>query len=180
MTLNPYQAPSLAAEAARVPELALRGELYVDGDDVVAPRLGAQFPDRCVVCNQPAAGYRLEQRLGWHPRWVYVLILSPFIYVIVSLLTRRRARLSIGLCPLHRQRRTLGRVVGVCLIALGSASCAVASGARSAELALPLSMALMLLGVLVGALMSRTVTTRHIDAEDVRIRTGRAFLDSLR
>lgn len=181
MTLNPFQAPSLAAENARVTGASGgAGSLYVDGDVVVAAVVGSYFPDRCVMCNEPAQGFKLDQKLFWHPRWVFFLVISPLIYVIAALITRKSAQVSVGLCDAHRRRRRRGRLIGGCILALGVSGCAVLSGARGMELLFLSSLLLTLTGFVTLALMARTVTPVRIDEREVRMKTGRAFLESLR
>ena len=72
-------------------------------------RFGATFPDRCVVCNQPANGYRVTKTLYWHPPAVYFAILAGvLIYAIIALIVRKEASVSFGLCPEHKKRRHTG------------------------------------------------------------------------
>ena len=68
-----------------------------------------EFPDRCVICNCPAEGFRLKRTAYWHPGWVYLLILiSIVIYAVVALIVRKSVRLEYGLCPKHKARRVTG------------------------------------------------------------------------
>ncbi len=70
----------------------------------------AELPDRCVKSNLPAETH-LPRDLTWHPVWVYLLVLlSPLIYIIVALLIRKKAKISIGLtdaCAAKRRNAIL-------------------------------------------------------------------------
>jgi hypothetical protein len=102
--VNPYAAP--LGESVLTPELIQpSGGIWRDGNRLVMYK-GATLPDRCVHCNSPAEGRRLLRRLYWHSPWIYLLILaSVWIYIIVALIVRQKAVVSIGLCNQHYRRR---------------------------------------------------------------------------
>jgi hypothetical protein len=66
----------------------------------------AQLPDRCMVCNAPANGFRLKRNLYWHPPAWYLLICAGLLfYAIAALIVRKQAKIEIGLCGKHVQKR---------------------------------------------------------------------------
>ena len=77
--------------------------------------------------NQPT-GERLRRRLYWHSPWLYVLLASPVIFVIVALVSRQSADIKIGLCRERIVRRKwiiagawLGAFLGIGICASGGA-----------------------------------------------------------
>ncbi len=57
----------------------------------------AILPDQCVKTNDPAFGKRLKVNLIWHHPALYLLILlNLFIYAIVAIAVRKRAKVEIG------------------------------------------------------------------------------------
>ena len=60
----------LRARRAVVSVTAQADGVWRDGKIIVMSH-DASFPDRCVKCNQPAAGYRLKRKLTWHPSGWY-------------------------------------------------------------------------------------------------------------
>src|SRR4051794_27642362 len=101
---NPYAPPSLEADSARADSGLLSGytgALRREGDLLVIPVVGASFPKRCVVCNQPGVK-RLQRKLFWHPPGYYLLILAgALIYVIAAMTVRKRASFEVSLCAAH-------------------------------------------------------------------------------
>jgi hypothetical protein len=102
----------------------------------------SEWPDRCVICNSPANGYRFKTGLWWSPRWALALgaISLPLAITFLFLISRsgfaasqkplwslfalitlfplfflRMAEARIGLCTLHRNRRRRAILAGVFL-----------------------------------------------------------------
>ena len=91
-------------------------------------RSGA-LPDRCVVCNADAAGYRVTRKLYWAPTaWKVGAFLSPFSMIGLAMATdngifaalfwpvalvamiahtfvRKKLELEVAFCPRHRRVR---------------------------------------------------------------------------
>src|SRR5690242_4311267 len=75
------------------------------GDKLVIPH-NAPLPDRCVKCNAPAHGFRLQRNLTWlHPAYLLLLFGGLVIYAIVSAVVSKNAEIHVGVCPKHRRRR---------------------------------------------------------------------------
>jgi hypothetical protein len=102
--VNRFAAPS--TELVTTFEL-LPGEVgcWQEGTTLVMTR-GVELPDRCIKCNLPAGGYKLECRVSWHPGLVYALLaMGPLIYFVVAVFVSNRATILVGLCELHRKKR---------------------------------------------------------------------------
>lgn len=174
---NPY-APPRAVDIAFDPTLSGPTEgLRREGDLVVIPVRGTRFPDRCVVCNQPAVK-RLGRKLYWHVPFVYALIcIGVLVYAIVALIVRKGAQFEVGLCEAHATRRRNGILIGW----LGFFACLVATIAvadRAPALML-LFIVLMIAAPVVGILMTQVVTAKRIDKQYAWLKVGRPFLESL-
>lgn len=57
------------------------------------------LPDRCVRCNRPAFGKRVQLTLRWHPWWAWLV---PFI---LAMFVTRRTKVSFPVCIEHWVRR---------------------------------------------------------------------------
>jgi hypothetical protein len=69
-------------------------------------RKEASLPDRCVKCDGAASGEKLTRKLFWHHPALYLLIIPGLlIYAIIATIVGKRAKIQIGLCHPHRQRR---------------------------------------------------------------------------
>src|SRR5262245_5268584 len=93
---NPYAPPRLESDFLPTPGGA--ASIRREGDLVVIPAHGAEFPPRCVICNQPAT-QRLRRRVAWHPPAYYLAICAGvLIYVIIALFVNKLASFEVGLC----------------------------------------------------------------------------------
>jgi hypothetical protein len=150
--------------------------VHREGDVLVAPREGAILPARCVRCNEPA-GRRLMRRLYWHPPALYLLIfISLCVYLIPALVFRKKAVLEVGLCERHFRRRRWGIGLGWGGFVIGGV---VFVGSIEPYPLLGLSFLLVtLLSPIIGVVMAQVVSPKRIDAERVRLKVGRPFLES--
>lgn len=159
---NPYAAP----EAGIVGRHAVRpeaGEMWCDGK-ILVTRKGAEFPDRCVKCDQSAEGYRLKRSLSWHPSGWYLLVLvSPILYIIVALCVRWTAKAAIPLCPTHRAKRRnamlsgwIGALLGVVLFVVGLTD-------QNLGVLILVGFLLIIFSAIFGLLRAQTVTPTRID-----------------
>ena len=194
---NPYAPPVADVEAP--PDGA---DLRRDGR-LVRMGIGARFPDRCVRCNQPAGGQRVERSLYWRPAWwrwttggsllilfagsgmsvflsaLFVLFLVGF--VVADIFVRRRVVIELGLCERHRKRRAGAMVAFVTSwVLLIGLSVAGVSGARTVEewwywvLALAMFVLAMVAGLLYRVRLAR-MTDDHMWLGG----TGRPFYEAL-
>lgn len=73
--------------------------MWNNGLHVVCSRHSA-LPDGCVKCGAREV-VRRTKKLAWHEPWLYVLLLSPLIYVIVAFIVRKESRIEYGYCQEH-------------------------------------------------------------------------------
>jgi hypothetical protein len=180
---NPYAPPSEDAQRGAGTESQAAGGIRREGDTIVVPRQGSVFPDRCVQCNQPANGYRLQRKLHWHPPWVYFMILlNVWVYVIVALIVRKKAEVAVGLCEAHRRKRKNAILLGWIgsLAMMGTCSGGIALEREA------IGPVLMVLGgvgffvfLIVGLIRARVALPKKMDDNDVWLKVGRPFADSL-
>jgi hypothetical protein len=173
---NPYAPPQAETDfGARLAgsDQVLRRE----GDLLVIPVLGASFPARCVMCNQPGQ-HRLGRKLWWHPPGYYALIcIGWLIYAIVALIVRKSATFEVALCDAHAGRRRNGILLGW----LGVPACII-GGLVLIDSAPTLAIVLFFVafGLLVTSLvMIRLVTASRIQDGFAWLKVGRPFLDSI-
>jgi Zn-finger in Ran binding protein and others len=87
------------------PPPELTGGIWREGSTLVMSK-DASLPDHCVKCDAPANGYRLKRNLTWHHPALYLLLLMAWlIYLIVSMIVRKRATVYLGLCRAHYEKR---------------------------------------------------------------------------
>ncbi|MES1175314.1 MAG: hypothetical protein ABUL62_13420 [Myxococcales bacterium] len=179
MNQNPYAPPSLQADGEGLlgSSPGDGGGLRREGDLVVIPVSGAAFPPRCVVCNESAVK-RLKRRAFWHPPGYFaLLVVGVWIYVIVSLIVRKRADFDVGLCQRHVERRRNGMLIGW----IGSIACFIAAIATASQY--PVLAVLFGLGclgsIIAGAVMVRVVTPKRIDKQYAWLKFDKPFLDSI-
>jgi hypothetical protein len=103
---NPY-APPKSWAFDQVHLLVDPNAAWRDGN-LLMTRKGAVLPDRCLKCNATAEGYQFERTLSWiSPWWILVLlVLGPLLFAIVYLAVRKQGKVTVGLCPRHRSRRS--------------------------------------------------------------------------
>ena len=177
---NPYASPM--SDAPPVLAQPSDGGLWQRRGTLVVAR-GATFPDRCVKCNEPAAGRVLKRRLAWHPGWVYVLILAGLVvYVIVALIIQKKMTIRVGICARHHARRQ-GLIATGWLIMFGSAMIPVFLSSIP-RINVGMFAGAGLVGVFGGliflALGAQFISTSRIDRNFAWIKnTGREFRRSL-
>lgn len=140
-----------------------RGGVWRENELLVAEK-GSVLPDRCVKCNGPAEGFRLQRKLTWHPSGYYFLIIFPglLIYALVAMCISKRATLHVGLCSDHRRKRTNGMLVAWGLFAASLASFFAAAAFRSGWLVV-IGFLLLLASPIYGSITCRTISPKRID-----------------
>ena len=197
--LSPVAAIPAAGPTAQSPALleyatpnALAHDRGLIGFDGVALVMAKNLvaPDRCVKCNAPAQGYQLLRRVHWHHPALYLLLFKLPLYLLVALMVRKTAKVSVGLCPVHRSARRRDMVIAsmLCLVGpvilFGSAIFGAQAGGREGESVMTLGMmgglVMFMLGLLVSIKKVPVVAARRIDDHYVYLAgAGRPFLDSL-
>ncbi len=132
---------------------------------------GSALPKRCVKCNEPAVRLR-KHTLHWHdPGFYFLLLLSPFVYLIVMLRVRQSASLSVGVCQRHLARQSRIWSIALLLIVGGFATVCLAACLHGPArhnfglLVLLSGVAMITGGVCYGAIWSRLLWAKRIDAD---------------
>ena len=183
--LNPYAPPRRAAEEDRspfrrrsAPEPRARTNAWFEDGRVVAPRIGAELPERCVVCSRPTS-FKLKRDLAWlHPAYSLLILAGWILYIIVFMVARKTATLYVGLCDEHERRRKNGLVVlwGGVLAAIVTVFLGLSS---NAPMLLLFSVVGMLVALIAGGLMSRVITVKKMDEQYVYFTAGAEFMRAL-
>jgi hypothetical protein len=180
--LNPYAAPvpSFLPEPACSDSAEISSDnseespndngVWRDGNLLFVCK-GSALPKRCVKCNEPA--HRLRKHiLHWHePDFYFLLLLSPFVYLIVMQKVRQSASLSIGVCRRHLAQRSRIWSIALLLIVGGLAMIFLAAclrGPARQDFALPVllfGVAMITVGVCYGIIWSRLLWAKRIDAD---------------
>ena len=169
---NPFAPPSASLEDASA------DRVWRDGKVLVAP-LGAELPPRCVKCGEPATQMKKRTYYWHHPALYLIVFCALLIYLIVALIFRRRATLTVGLCPVHVKKRRIGILVGW-LGALAGIVLAVAGGSQDSCGVMLAGLALFLGTIIAGLFMARVLYPEHIDATYARMKgCGEGFLAEL-
>ena len=143
-------------------------------------RIGSAAPDRCVKCNEPAVQPIKARWMRWHhPGWYLLIFINVLIYVIVGLFVRKKARVALGLCAKHYQRRRVALAIGTGGFVFGLLAVFYGMNANATGFAL-LGAMVLLAALLVSLYGSRIAYPSRITKEEVRLKgCGAAFLDSL-
>ncbi len=151
--------------------------MWHDGKTLVVSH-NADFPDRCVKCNQRADGYRLKRRLTWHPAgWYALILINIIVYAIVATIIQKKSTVYVGLCETHRRRRLWLIGLGLALPLLGIAGCTATIENANA-------VGIGAVGVIAGIVLliagTSVLAAQSIDERFARIRGAhRSFLASL-
>jgi hypothetical protein len=178
--INPYAAPvDDDGPRDREPRRTKKSRAWREGDRVVVRKDDARLPKRCVVCNVSVRGERQRKQLSWNPPWVTVLIFVGLLfYVIAVAVTRKSAWVEFALCEQHDARRRNGLIL--LWSGLGGGIGLMILGAIVEEPSLiVLGIGLLVVGIVAGAIMARTLHPTKIDEEYVWLNVGRPFLDSI-
>lgn len=113
---NPYAPPRSdlqgPAEDPAVAGVWRRGDLLV-----MEP--GAVLPERCIVCNGPADLYHPKNLYWHHPAINYLMLLNKVLFLVVSLLAKKKVQVDLPLCHCHERRRKRWATVAAILIMIG-------------------------------------------------------------
>jgi hypothetical protein len=172
---NPY-APPKAVEPVRRPGPG-DADAWRDGE-VLVLRHDAELPDRCLKCASPTepGRDRFFRTLSWHhPAWFLIFLISWPLYLIAYFLVRKRAWVTVALCPIHRKKRLRAIAVGWLLTLAGIGLIAAAIMLLDENnrpgpiepMTLLSGIALLAAGVLIGVFGSRVLVPKRIDREYV-------------
>jgi hypothetical protein len=159
---NPYAAPEVIT--GRHVE---RSGYWRDRDALIMTK-DAILPGRCLKCDVTTAR-RLKRTLSWHPTAYYVLLLlSPILYVIVALIVRKTATVSLPFCDDHVRQRRWAIAVGW-LTVLSSIPVIILGTMLGlpSTLVVGIGLALILAGAFYGVIRSLVAETKKIDKQFV-------------
>lgn len=175
--MEPPQNP-FAPPRAQLGVGAGEGSCWRDGQVLVTLR-DAELPPACVKCGQPAAELKRRTFYWHHPALYLIAICALLVYLVVAILVRRKATVTVGLCAEHRGRRLRGigagwggALAGIALMVAGGYldSCGVMAGGG----------AVFLGGIIAGMFLSRVLYPERIDRDFARLKgCGGAFLAML-
>lgn len=146
---------------------------------------GRLLPDRCIRCNEPCGGYRLKRNLYWYHPAIYLLLLfSPVIplaflaFLIVALVIRKKAKVDVPICTVHREQRKRRLIVSVSIsvaavIAIVGTIAFMKASALAASLGVIAGIAL-LGSVIAAVVFGRMVEPTKIDATYAFLKGARA------
>ncbi len=197
-TYNPYAPPQAEIDAAPPDRVGT----YRDGK-LVRMVVDGRLPDRCVRCDGPAQGYRIERALYWRPswwRWVIWLSLpvlfvlsgiEPLLmamfwlvvigFVLADIFVRRKVVVEYGLCERHRRLRT-GVLAGFALswVVLISLAAAGAIGIPAVQYWWFWLTALVMFALAAAASLLYRVRLARLTEEHLWLQgTGRPFYQAL-
>ena len=150
------------------PLVASGTDAWQSGDAVVTLH-GATLPARCARCNGAATGKPVSRTLYWQPRWVYLSLLVPPVYIVLHLVLRRRVTVSVPICEEHRQRRQKFIVFRCFLlaIAIGAVMVAIFYGLEGIP---GLALFILVAALSIGDPYVTLVSTKYIGTQYVWIR----------
>ena len=196
--INPYAPPQ--SDVATPPAAARAA--FCEGD-LVRMHHTAALPDRCIRCNAPAGGYRVERALYWRPNWwrgviwgsvptlvvlgtIIPMALALFWMLLIVLpvadyFFHRKVVVEYGLCRDHRRWRTAARYAFVASwVMLIGLVVATLRGFRATEHGWFWILALVMLVLAVVASVLYRVRLARITESEIWLRgTGRPFYQGL-
>jgi hypothetical protein len=158
---NPYAPPEsdLAGPAAGD---APDGEGIWRSGSLLVMEKGARLPNRCIRCNQPAST-RLSRKLSWHRPLIYLtLVIHLFVYLIIALIARKRARIEVPLCDEHARKRRWAVGISVTMLVLSVVFAGLAIVDDQVGLFVSLWWVILLF-IILTAVSARTVAPKKID-----------------
>ena len=167
---NPYAPPKskvLADELdAGIPDRVVP---YIDGKLLVVQN-GAELPDRCLKCNSPADGYRFSRSVSWHrPAWFVLVFVSLWLYILVYFFVRWKAKITVGLCPRHRRKRTRAIALGwlIALTGIGLTTAGAWAWNQENPAMIIAGVIAIPMGLTIGILGSRVLVVKRIDNQHI-------------
>jgi hypothetical protein len=157
--------------------------LYRDGNELVVER-DAELPHRCVHCNAEGT-WRRQRQFYWNPSWIWLFTLVCSLGVLLlAILTRKRFRMEVSLCPVHQKRRSRGILIAWmgAAMAVGLFWVIIARDYSDDWAALlgVISIFLLLISIWFGSFTANVLTARRIGPRAARFsRACPAFLEKL-
>ena len=121
-----------------------------------------------------------QRTFRWHhPAYYFFILVNILLYAIVAMAVQKQAKVTVGLCIAHRQRRF--RTLLACwLTFLSGIVLIIASAAYNIDFLIIPGVILIPVGFICAIIFSRLLTPAGIDKSQVRLKgCGKAFLESL-
>lgn len=176
---NPYAAPRSDLNTGIGASGAFERPYWRSGA-LLLVRHGVTLPSRCVKCNAEVADPLKKARFHWHHQaWFVLLLLNVILYAVVSLVVRRHADVTFGLCTEHRRRRKHALLMGMAGAAFAIALFVAAFIAEQPALA-PLALLAFFASLIYAVVKGRTLLPVRIDRSGAQFKgCGEDFLASL-
>ena len=179
---NPYAPPESELNTAAIGGVWRRQKLVV-------MQRGAEFPDRCIHCNEVAEPGK-EVRIHYLNIWLRLALIVFFLafnvfalipILIISRIFRKTAKLKIPLCQKHRRKRfwiTVATVV--LLIASIALSVISAKGYGYDDATFQISVVIFIVAFILAVVRGQLLRAKKIDQQLMIFRGAKPpFLDSL-
>lgn len=102
------QIPQASRPQQSLPNHPLSSSLFRQNDEFAIHK-SAQMPERCVKCNEYVSKYNsgsfTRQKYRWHHPAIYFALISPIIYVVLSIALSQKVTLNIPMCNEHIEKR---------------------------------------------------------------------------
>lgn len=168
--VNPYAPPR---SEVQTPVEAPLGQtpnagVWRKGASLLVMQKGMHLPNRCLVCNGPAA-VQYPKKMYWHHPGLYFLILmGPLIYIIAALIGRKKADVVLPLCTEHAAKRKKAATLSSLLIVIGlvamMGSCTQIEGEGTSFALLFLGgFVILVAGAIVSAVGANLIVPKKID-----------------
>lgn len=189
--VNPFAvSPNISsAPPVLVHQPGISDSTFRYGKYMAVRRTNALMKPQCIKTSQ-ATETKLKRVLYWHHPAIFLLVLvSPLIYIIVSLIMRKRAEIYVPLTEDVLARRRLNLLIAWCtsLLGLGMfiAFFVVVANTTTRDPApwvfsLLLGPFVLLFGLIYGSLTTRMVYAKRMDDHFVWLKgASQEYLDSL-
>lgn len=169
---NPYAAPATLGET--------RGQCYRKGKQVIVPT-GATLPHRCVKCNAPAEMDKAKTYSWHHPAYYLLIFPGLLFYIVAALVATKRAKVAIGVCQQHRNRRRMfgGIALGMFILGVVTLFMAVNTQVEGSPLGLVSGLSFFA-ALIIGSFGTRMLSAARVTRDEARLNgCGDEFLSSL-
>lgn len=131
---------------------------------VAGPGQAAVLPAQCIKCGAPADDKPVERKYYWHHPALYLLLVSPLIYLVVAVVVRKSMKVRVSLCIRHTQRRSIGVTLAWVLPVVGIADAFILPqlNVDGGVVAL-ITVVLILAGLVIWAVVGNLIRPKSID-----------------
>jgi hypothetical protein len=169
--LNPYAPPRSEVQTPVEAPLgqALNAGVWRNSASLLVMQKGMRLPNRCLVCNGPAA-VQFPKKMHWHHPGLYLLLFlgGPLIYVVGAMIARKKADVVLPFCTEHAEKRKKAAVLSTLLIVIGLVamigSCTQIEGdGTSFAVILLAGLVILVAGAIVSSVGANLIIPKKID-----------------